>query len=124
MNHTISEVSGCRQSARRTNHVAFFHSLAIDPSVREALYRQLREEDLPNNCYYGDGSRIEESVIREIRAVYAELAVAFRWQRSDLLMLDNMLAAHGRNPYTGPRRIVVGMSEAVSADDFQERVEK
>jgi hypothetical protein len=29
-------------------------------------------------------------------------------------MLDNMLAAHGRPPFSGPREILVGMAEPVS----------
>jgi len=28
-----------------------------------------------------------------------------------VLLLDNMLAAHGRNPFTGARKVVVGMAE-------------
>ncbi len=27
------------------------------------------------------------------------------------MMLDNMLVAHGRAPFVGPRKVVVGMAE-------------
>jgi hypothetical protein len=27
-------------------------------------------------------------------------------------MVDNMLTAHARKPYSGPRRVVVGMAES------------
>jgi hypothetical protein len=27
-------------------------------------------------------------------------------------MVDNMLVAHGRNPFTGPRQIIVAMAES------------
>jgi alpha-ketoglutarate-dependent taurine dioxygenase len=37
--------------------------------------------------------------------------VSFAWQRGDILMLDNMLVAHGRNPYASPRKILVAMAE-------------
>jgi hypothetical protein len=30
-----------------------------------------------------------------------------------VLILDNMLTAHGRNPYRGPRQIVVGMGRLI-----------
>jgi hypothetical protein len=30
-------------------------------------------------------------------------------------MLDNMLVAHSRNPFVGPRKIVVAMGEMFSA---------
>jgi len=36
----------------------------------------------------------------------------FPWQRSQVLMLDNMLVAHARQPFVGARKIVVGMAEA------------
>jgi alpha-ketoglutarate-dependent taurine dioxygenase len=37
--------------------------------------------------------------------------VSFRWQAGDVLMLDNMLAAHARAPFKGPRKVVVAMAE-------------
>jgi alpha-ketoglutarate-dependent taurine dioxygenase len=47
--------------------------------------------------------------------VYREAAVCFAWQKGDLLMVDNMLVAHGRAPFTGPRRILVAMAEKIEA---------
>jgi alpha-ketoglutarate-dependent taurine dioxygenase len=94
------------------NHAAFFHVSTLEPSTREGLLAGLEEEELPNNTYYGDGSPIETSVIDEIREAYQRETVSFAWQERDLLMLDNMLVAHGRNPYTGPRKILVAMAES------------
>jgi hypothetical protein len=33
-------------------------------------------------------------------------------------MLDNMLVAHARKPYRGPRKIVVAMGEMIRASDL------
>lgn len=96
------------------NHAAFFHVSTLDSSAREILLAGLNEEDLPNNSYYGDGSPIELSVIEEIREAYRKEAAIFVWQEGDILMLDNMLSAHGRNPFVGPRKILVAMSEPFS----------
>jgi alpha-ketoglutarate-dependent taurine dioxygenase len=93
------------------NHAAFFHISTLAPTVREEILTGLEEEDLPNNTYYGDGSPIESSVIDEIREAYQSETVSFPWQRGDVLMLDNMLVAHGRNPYAGRRKILVAMAE-------------
>ena len=93
------------------NHAAFFHVSTLEPSTREVLLAGLEEEDLPNNTYYGDGSPIEPSVLDEIREAYRTETVSFAWQEGDILMLDNMLVAHGRNPYSGPRKILVAMAE-------------
>jgi alpha-ketoglutarate-dependent taurine dioxygenase len=96
------------------NHATFFHVSTLDRAIRETLLAQFNEEELPYNTYYGDGSPIEAAVLDELREAYREEAMAFRWQEGDILMVDNMLTAHGRNPYTGPRKIVVGMSEPCS----------
>jgi alpha-ketoglutarate-dependent taurine dioxygenase len=96
------------------NHVAFWHVSSLEPGIREMLLREFGEEGLPYNTYYGDGTRIEDSVAEELREAYRREMVAFSWQKGDLLMLDNVLVAHGRNPYTGPRKILTAMAEPCS----------
>jgi alpha-ketoglutarate-dependent taurine dioxygenase len=39
--------------------------------------------------------------------------VRFQWLRGDVVMVDNMLTAHARDPFEGPRRIVVAMGAIV-----------
>jgi alpha-ketoglutarate-dependent taurine dioxygenase len=99
------------------NHATFFHSSTIQPEIRQMLLTQYSERQLPYQTYYGDGSDIEESIVEILRAAYRKEAVSFRWQQGDILMLDNMLVAHGRNPFTGPRKIVVGMAQPFNYTD-------
>jgi len=99
------------------NQVQLHHISCLEPSVRASLLAMFREEDLPRNCYYGDGSPIEDSVMQEVLEVYRHSAVSFPWREGDILMLDNMLAAHGRNPFTGQRKIVVAMGEMIDNQD-------
>jgi len=93
------------------NHIAFWHVSGLEPALRQTMQEVLEEEDLPYNTYYGDGSPIMPSVIDEIRRAYDEETIAFKWQAGDVLMLDNMLVAHGRRPYGGERKILVAMGE-------------
>jgi alpha-ketoglutarate-dependent taurine dioxygenase len=98
------------------NHATFFHVSTLEPSVREALLAEFADAELPANTYYGDGTPIEPEVMDHLRAAYRSETVSFRWQKGDLLMLDNMLVAHGRAPYSGPREILVGMAEPMSQE--------
>jgi alpha-ketoglutarate-dependent taurine dioxygenase len=92
------------------NQAHLFHVSNLEPAVREALLSFVNEEDLPRQVFYGDGTPLETAVLDEIRDVYQCRAVQFPWQKGDVLMLDNMLAAHGRTPFKGPRKILVAMS--------------
>jgi alpha-ketoglutarate-dependent taurine dioxygenase len=100
------------------NQAHAFHASTLDPSVRQALEAEMAVEDFPRHAFYGDGSPIEDSVIAEICEAYKQASVNFSWQRGDLLLLENMLVAHGRAPFSGPRKILVAMSELIDARDL------
>lgn len=93
------------------NHGAFFHITTLDPTLREVLLGSVSEDELPYNTYYGDGTPIEAEVLDEIREAYRRETVARPWEAQGVLMLDNMLTAHGRAPFVGERKVLVGMSE-------------
>lgn len=93
------------------NHATFFHISTLDVETRNTLLAEFAEEDLPYNTYYSDGSPIEPEVLEILRGAYEAETIKFPWQEHDLLLLDNMLVAHGRSPFSGPRKILVGMAE-------------
>lgn len=95
------------------NQIQLHHIYCLETAVQTSLLSTFGEQKLPRHIYYGDGSAIEESVIEEITAIYQQATVSFPWQQGDILMLDNMLTAHGRNPYIGSRKIVVAMGEMI-----------
>lgn len=101
------------------NHGTFFHVSTLPPSIRDSLTANFAADDLPTNTFYGDGSPIEADVLDELRAAYLNSLVKFPWQQGDLLFIDNMLAVHGREPFTGQRRILTGMAEALLSKDVQ-----
>jgi alpha-ketoglutarate-dependent taurine dioxygenase len=95
------------------NHATFFHVSTLPPAVSAMLLAQLGEDELPNQTYYGDGTPIEPEVIEALRDAYRAETVMFPWQAGDVLAVDNMLVAHGRTPFTGPRRVLAGMAQPV-----------
>jgi alpha-ketoglutarate-dependent taurine dioxygenase len=99
------------------NQIQLHHVSCLEPAVRESLRSVFGEADLPRNVYYGDGSAIEDSVVDAVREVYDRAAVNFSWRPGDVLMLDNMLTAHGRNPYTGARKVVVALGDMIYKEE-------
>ncbi|SAI07982.1 polyketide synthase [Bordetella ansorpii] len=95
------------------NQVQLHHSACLEEDVREDLLSLVGAERMPRQVYYGDGSVIPDDVMRIVGEAYEACAVRFQWRQGDIVMLDNMLAAHARDPYQGPRKIVVAMGEMV-----------
>ena len=93
------------------NQAHLFHVSRLPAEVREWLLLSLGEKNLPRNVYHADGSSIDAAMIDEIARVCEENSIVFSWQEGDVLLLDNMLAAHGRKPFVGKRKVVVGMAE-------------
>jgi alpha-ketoglutarate-dependent taurine dioxygenase len=102
------------------NQVQLHHVFFLDPELRQSVETLFGADEYPRNVHYGDGSPIENSVMEEILRVYWETSVSFLWQAGDILMLDNMLTAHARNPFQGERRIAVSMAEMMAIGDLRE----
>jgi alpha-ketoglutarate-dependent taurine dioxygenase len=83
------------------------HSLGSAYPIITHFYRDRPAP--PYEVSYGDGGSMSVEDLVPIYGVMGEFERAVRWQRGDYLLLDNILVAHGRNPYSGPRAIRVAM---------------
>lgn len=95
------------------NQVELHHPYFLDPEVRESMASVFSADRLPRNVLFGDGSPIPEDVMAEVAGLYWEVSVSFPWRAGDVLMVDNMLTAHARKPFVGPRKIVVAMGDLI-----------
>lgn len=95
------------------NSAHMFHVAGLAASVRDSLVNMFGEDGLPRHAYYGDGSPIDDETIHAVREAYRAETVTFPWRERDVLLLDNMLASHGRWPYEGRRRVLVAFGDPV-----------
>ena len=57
----------------------------------------------PRAVTYADGSYIPVEFVDSLQTFVEAQKVAFRWRRGDVLLIDNRVTMHSRNPFTGPR---------------------
>ncbi len=99
------------------NQAQHWHVSCLDEATRESTRKLFSEQDMPRNCYYGDGTPIEDEVMDSILETYRRLEVSFAWERGDVMLVDNILAAHGRNSFEGERELLVTMGGMLTYDD-------
>ena len=90
------------------NQVHLFHESNIDNEHKDYILSTTGGK-LTRNSYYGNGAPIEDAVISHIQEVYQDQMITFQWHKGDILLLDNVLTAHGRMPFVGARKILVSM---------------
>ena len=71
------------------------------------------EEAIGSHACYGDGSEIPIADLNAVRSACRKSEILFPWRAGDLLILDNVLAMHGRKPFKGERRVLVAMGGGV-----------
>jgi alpha-ketoglutarate-dependent taurine dioxygenase len=95
------------------NHVAFWNKWTLDPEVRDVLEDTFGEDGMPFGTFYGDGSPLSEDDAGALNRAYDQVTVREAWQPGDLLIVDNILCAHGRDAFRGDRNILVSMGDPV-----------
>jgi len=105
------------------NQIAFLNEWTLAPEVREYLVDVYGPDGLPFNTRYGNGDPIGEDVVRQINAVYEAHTTREPWHSGDLMLVDNIRTAHSREPFEGPREVLVGLADGVNLADCSPTVE-
>ncbi|MFF3001659.1 TauD/TfdA family dioxygenase [Kitasatospora sp. NPDC057940] len=98
------------------NQAHLFHIGSLPARTTEALLAVFPEQNLPRNAYFGDGSPIDADTLAEIHAAFDRTTLAPDWTQGDVMVVDNILASHGRAPYQGDRTVLVTMTSATWPD--------
>jgi len=104
------------------NQIQHWHPAALPSSLRQALEGTGGTLALPRHCSFGDRTAIRDETVATILAAYRELEYSVRLATGDVLMVDNVLMAHGRKAFSGRRQILVAMGDMASykgtCDDY------
>jgi alpha-ketoglutarate-dependent taurine dioxygenase len=105
------------------NQIPFLNEWTIAPEVREYLVDVYGADGLPFNTRFGNGDPIGQDIVELLNKVYEDNTAREPWQAGDLLLVDNVRTAHSREPFEGPREVLVAMADAVRLADCSPTVE-
>ncbi|KAJ5920711.1 hypothetical protein N7454_009244 [Penicillium verhagenii] len=74
-----------------TGLAAYWKRTQVDSEARKNVTQQL----------FGDGSVIPEKYLAHLAKITDEVRVLHQWQEGDVLVYDNVIAQHGREPWEG-----------------------
>ena len=89
------------------NQAEQWHPSALAPPLRALLEPR---GQLAHDCEFGDGTPMDDAMLAQVRQVVDAHRLQFDWRKGDLLMLDNVLVMHGREPFSGSRRTLAYLS--------------
>ncbi|MGT2533045.1 TauD/TfdA family dioxygenase [Streptomyces nojiriensis] len=93
------------------NQADQWHPSNLPEEEAETLLSLIDDVDeLPHWVTYADGTPLSDDDLAHVRKAQRENRLAEPWQVGDIMIVDNMSVLHGREAYTGDRRIVVSMT--------------
>jgi alpha-ketoglutarate-dependent taurine dioxygenase len=103
------------------NHLTFFHTSSLDDDLRQLLAQTVGTGNFPHATFYGDGCAIDDGIVQHLRDAYRAEETCFAWLPGDILLVDNILVAHGRKPFAGDRNVLVSMAELSNWNEVKVR---
>ena len=70
---------------------AYFKNAQVNNAARTSVTQQM----------FGDGTVIPEKYLEQLAKITDDIRVLHKWQQGDVLVFDNIIAQHGRQPWEG-----------------------
>lgn len=101
---TTAVMPATKKDPRAEGKTAWFNSIV-------AAFTGWKDErnDPRKAVVFGDGKQLDAEVLGRCLEIMNELAVAFRWERGDVLVVDNWVTLHSRNSFQGERLIYASL---------------
>lgn len=94
------------------NQIDQFHASHLGEELFEVMQSMYESsDDYPMHVRFGNGDEITIEIVKEIIRTIEKFTFAPKWEKNEFLIIDNELTCHGRNPYTGDRKVLLSMSE-------------
>lgn len=93
------------------NQILLHHPDALPAEVDAMLGKHFRRDQFPRTVFFGDGSSIPAEWVRTIDRVLVECSIRIPTEAHDVLLVNNLLMAHGRLPYSGNRQVRVALGD-------------
>jgi alpha-ketoglutarate-dependent taurine dioxygenase len=69
-----------------------------------------RPDESAMHVTFSDGGKVPYAYIKEVQKLIWKNMYFLKWQKGDMVMIDNFSTSHGRMPYVGPREVLVTWS--------------
>lgn len=103
---------GTRKERSWFNQIDQFHPYHLGDEIYETMTLMYQSpEHFPMYVTYGDGTEIGDETVKAIISTIDELTHYPKWEKNELLIIDNEVVGHGRNSFTGERKVLVAMAE-------------
>ncbi|KAJ4363199.1 hypothetical protein N0V83_010319 [Neocucurbitaria cava] len=75
--------------------LAGYYKTFLSPDAPSVARRNITQQ------LFGDGTPIPEHYLKQLAEITDEIRVLHKWQEGDVLVYDNVIAQHGRQPWKG-----------------------
>jgi alpha-ketoglutarate-dependent taurine dioxygenase len=98
--------------------LAAYYKNFLDPARKNQSARNIARQ------FYGDGTPIPEAHLEKLAEITEEIRVLHKWQQGDVLVYDNVISQHGRQPWEGEQEDRVVLASLWDGDSVPGRYGK
>jgi hypothetical protein len=106
--------------------ITSMHAFTDHPKTGERFYRshihsggrvsaetadasETTQQRSPSGYRFENGETLTSAETATITSIFDKIECSFPWSDGDIMMLDNLQVAHGRNPFSGQREVLVAL---------------